>query len=270
MKKVNEIIKIILLFILVQVTVYIVIPFLFIKTSGISGAIAQQNVMSNLGQCFIFCIAWKFIKEQEHERENQKLKVTEILALGIIGIILAVINNVFMDGANLVMIGLTDNSELIATYGDITIYGVISALVTYAVIPSVCEEMFYRKLFCSRLEKCISRNILLILNGVLFGIAHMSIEKFIPMFLLGVFLTNVYMSNHKIVLCIVLHFLYNVIDVLIQCIWPLPTNSCFISENFASADETILYGIRCCSFALIIWGILLFIYYFRKNKMLKS
>ena len=87
----------------------------------------------------------------------------------------------------------------------------VSVLVV-AVLPAICEEAFFRG-FLLRTTKQFPTALRIVWIGVLFGIAHMSLEKFLPMFLMGAFLAYIATQTDSVFLGILFHFINNLISV---------------------------------------------------------
>ena len=87
-----------------------------------------------------------------------------------------------------------------------------AAVLTVAVLPAICEELFFRG-FLSASAKQFPPYLRIAFVGALFGIAHMSLEKFLPMFLLGSFLAYLTLKTNSVFFGILFHFLNNLISV---------------------------------------------------------
>lgn len=96
-------------------------------------------------------------------------------------------------------------SEYMAvTYDSPLIISVIST----ALIPAVCEEMFFRGALFSQFKN-ISLKSACLLTGVLFGIAHFDAQQFLYAFAMGALMCYVVYKTNSIIPTIVVHFTIN-------------------------------------------------------------
>jgi membrane protease YdiL (CAAX protease family) len=74
----------------------------------------------------------------------------------------------------------------------------------------VIEELFYRGIIFDNLVKRYSFWISAIYSSMLFAIAHISLIKLIPMFIIGIVLCWILNKERKIIYCIAIHLLINI------------------------------------------------------------
>ena len=104
-------------------------------------------------------------------------------------------------------------AELIASYKG---FEVIYALAFFAVLPAIAEEFLFRGL----LQKIMidwTKSVFwgIILTAICFSIMHFQIQSVLPIFTVGVILGYAYYRLNNIWYPIIIHFLYNAIQVLI-------------------------------------------------------
>lgn len=78
-----------------------------------------------------------------------------------------------------------------------------------AVMPAICEEIFFRGVLQGILRKSLSKQQLLIVIGILFGIFHLSMFRFLPTGLLGILLAFLTLASGSIFPSMCLHFMHN-------------------------------------------------------------
>ena len=93
-------------------------------------------------------------------------------------------------------------------------------LLAIALLPAICEEMFFRGFIFSSFSKSKDKNksikLAIICSGVLFGIMHMDFIRIIPTSILGIiFAYSVYKSG-SIFVSMLLHFLNNSVAVVLN------------------------------------------------------
>jgi len=87
------------------------------------------------------------------------------------------------------------------------------ALVLFALVPALCEEMLFRGLILSGLAR-LGALPALVISALLFGLAHASIYRFIPTFVLGLCLGYAVWSSRSIWVGVIVHSLNNAVAVL--------------------------------------------------------
>ncbi|HBH3652670.1 ABC transporter permease subunit/CPBP intramembrane protease [Clostridioides difficile] len=97
---------------------------------------------------------------------------------------------------------------------------VLLNLLVIALLPAICEEMFFRGFIFSSFSKSKDKNksikLAVICSGVLFGIMHMDFVRIIPTSILGIiFAYSVYKSG-SIFVSMLLHFLNNSVAVVLN------------------------------------------------------
>ncbi len=260
--------KIILIFLGAELLIQLAIPTVFVLTSGPDGARQQVMVMSNLGQGLLLLIACRFIKDlPESEEERRPKNWTAAVACGFICMALAFCNYMFFDGVDLIRIAITDDAALINRYNATpSAQESLLIVLSYIIVPAVGEEAFFRKMTESRMRKKYNETVMIVFCSLLFALSHMSIVKFLPMFLLSLVLTAYYVKYKNIAVCIIVHLIYNLISIAIEYQFPLPSSSYYIATKYASADEAVLWGIRFATLGLTAGAVAAGLYY-RHNRM---
>ncbi|WP_372369145.1 type II CAAX prenyl endopeptidase Rce1 family protein [Candidatus Uabimicrobium sp. HlEnr_7] len=82
-------------------------------------------------------------------------------------------------------------------------------IVVFAVLPGICEELFFRGLLLSSFKKKMSPLAAVIWTALLFAIMHMDISRFSFTFIMGIFLGIVLLRTKNILVPIFIHILCN-------------------------------------------------------------
>ncbi|MDR0438293.1 MAG: CPBP family intramembrane metalloprotease [Bacteroidales bacterium] len=91
----------------------------------------------------------------------------------------------------------------------------MSALFAMAVLPAICEEVFFRGVVLNNLMKRTSRLHLSVwLSAILFSFVHFQFFGFLPRVVLGAFLGYAFVLSKSLWLPIVLHFLNNAMAII--------------------------------------------------------
>ncbi len=78
-----------------------------------------------------------------------------------------------------------------------------------AMMPALCEEIFFRGVLQGILKKNLPKEKLIIVIGILFGIFHLSMFRIIPTGLLGILLAYLTLASGSIFPSMCLHFMHN-------------------------------------------------------------
>lgn len=78
-----------------------------------------------------------------------------------------------------------------------------------AVMPAICEELFFRGLLLGILRRNMTRQSLILTIGLLFGVFHLSMFRFLPTGLLGILLAFLTLISGSIFPSMILHFVHN-------------------------------------------------------------
>lgn len=78
-----------------------------------------------------------------------------------------------------------------------------------ALMPAICEEIFFRGVLLGILRKNLPKQKLIIVIGILFGIFHMSMFRILPTGLLGILLAYLTLASGSIFPSMCLHFMHN-------------------------------------------------------------
>ena len=96
------------------------------------------------------------------------------------------------------------------------IYGSLNyplAVLIVALLPAVCEEAIHRGAILSNFRGIKRDWVIVLIMGLLFGINHMSVLRFLSTMLLGIVLSYVVVKKNNILLSMLMHFTNNMISV---------------------------------------------------------
>lgn len=178
------------------------------KNLGITGLVITE--LGFVAIAVIYCLIRKVkIKEVFPVK---KIKVREIF-----GCILLVIG---MFPVSLISIALTaviipssasEAAELSGFLYDSLNYPL--AVLIVALMPAICEEAIHRGAILSNFRGIKRDWVIVLIMGLLFGINHMSVLRFLTTMLLGMVLSFVVVKKNNILLSMLMHFTNNMISV---------------------------------------------------------
>ena len=96
------------------------------------------------------------------------------------------------------------------------IYGNLNyplALLIVALLPAICEEAIHRGAILSNFRSIKHDWIIVLIMGILFGINHLSVLRFLMTMSLGMFLSYVVVKKNNLLLSMLMHFMTNAISV---------------------------------------------------------
>ncbi len=103
-------------------------------------------------------------------------------------------------------------------------------IVSYALVPALLEEFFFRGVIFSQLEK-ISFPFAAVVSTLLYALSGFSLGSFIPLLATGILFVFVYYTTRSLWACIALHFLFGLYRLFIEA---------NISAYFLSSANTVL------------------------------
>lgn len=140
-------------------------------------------------------------------------------------------------------------------------------LAIVALMPAICEEIFFRGFIFTSFKGKSSSKIAIITSGILFGFMHMDFLRIIPTSILGIIFAYTVYKSESIFIAMILHFINNSIAVLVSH-YPnseLVKMSSFIELDFKNLNIGKFIILICISTVFIIIGMRLF-----KNKSAKE
>ncbi len=134
-------------------------------------------------------------------------------------------------------------------------------LVVVALMPAICEEMFFRGFVFTSFKGKKSYKAAIIFSGILFGFMHMDFLRIIPTSILGIIFAYTVYKSGSIFVAMLLHFINNSVAVLVS---HYPSNqvvkgiSSFIEIDFSNFNIGKFIMLICISVLLIFIGMKLF------------
>lgn len=122
------------------------------------------------------------------------------------------------------------------------IYGNLNyplAILTVALMPAICEEAIHRGAILSNFRGLKRDWVIVLIMGLMFGINHMSVLRFLTTMFLGMVLSFVVVKKNNILLSIMMHFMNNFISVSIGYL----SGSGSSASAAASVDYTQVLGV---------------------------
>lgn len=93
----------------------------------------------------------------------------------------------------------------------------VLCLITLCILPSVGEELVFRKICCDGFSAYGGR-IAVVASGVLFGLSHLNLAQTVHQVFLGCLLAYLYMKTENITLTVLVHFVNNVLALFLTSI----------------------------------------------------
>lgn len=85
----------------------------------------------------------------------------------------------------------------------------VISLLIIALMPAICEEVLHRGFILTCFSGIRNKRIIILLMGLIFGIFHLDIYRFLPTALLGIVLTYIMLRTKNIIIPIIFHFINN-------------------------------------------------------------
>lgn len=110
--------------------------------------------------------------------------------------------------------------------------GYVLTLLILSLSPAICEEAIHRGAILSNFRSIKKDWIIVLIMGILFGINHLSVARFINTALLGACLSYIVVKKNNIILSSIMHFTVNFGSMMISFI----SNS--VSDNSGAAQSS--------------------------------
>ena len=137
----------------------------------------------------------------------------------------------FPDGVGAV----SDSLSSIMTMGSPAV-----SIITLALLPAICEELLMRGIILSSLKPLRSRALAVIIVGVMFGLMHGSLYRFIPTAMLGGVFSFIALETESLVLPMLFHFINNAISVV--SVYRLSGTASAVSDSAATVAREVNFG----------------------------
>lgn len=267
-----------LLVMLAMALVMLIVASLFSAAFLMEGPLSRPAMLEvqAVTQILTFAVpvlAMTLIYYRGQQREYYRLDAsghTWLMALaGIVVMLLVVPLNEWLtqwnDGWDLGKVGetlrsLQDTSEGLVEqmFSTTTVGGLVSNLVVIALVPAICEELFFRAGIQNLLQRWLRNpHVAIILTAVIFSLGHGEIFAFMPRFVLGALLGYLYVYGGSLIVNSVAHFTNNAIVVVLY--WLVARGTIDIDPAAPLEVGTLL--IVCCTLA----ALLLFIVTFKRT-----
>lgn len=123
-------------------------------------------------------------------------------------------------------------------------------IISIAVMPSICEEVIFRGIICGIL-KDYNKTAAIIFSSIAFSLVHSTVQQIPFSFMMGLFLSYLFIKYNSILPCILLHFINNFISCFFMILYENMSEEAYISIVQIYDISTILIGILCTLFFII-------------------
>jgi membrane protease YdiL (CAAX protease family) len=122
--------------------------------------------------------------------------------------------------------------------------GVPKALIIFAVVPGICEEVFYRGVILQGFRRGLGNWQAITVTSFLFAVMHMSPYRFFPQFAMGIMAGWLRVRTGSLVAPIVLHIGHNALLVIAG----------YVLGAQASWVVVAIGAVACAILAYAFWG----------------
>ncbi|MDF2615109.1 MAG: ABC-type transport system, permease [Clostridia bacterium] len=132
------------------------------------------------------------------------------------------------------------------------------SLIVVAVLPAICEEVFYRGFLVTAFKGKESNKRAIILSSILFGLMHIDFIRVIPTAILGLTLAYAVCKTGSIIIPMMMHFLNNGFTVITSYYPRSPLGKIYslIEMDFSHLDLIKLFILISTSILLVFAGML--------------
>lgn len=133
---------------------------------------------------------------------------------------------------------------------DLNMGNYLKNILIMAIIPAICEELFFRgvlQTYCIQLFR--NKHIAILITAIIFSIIHFQFYGFIPRVLLGIYLGYLMIWSGSLLLPIIAHFMHNFLSITFDYV---------AKSNQINMEETNLFEINGIYWFIILAAILVF------------
>ncbi len=106
----------------------------------------------------------------------------------------------------------------------------LEAIISIALIPAICEEIFFRGFFLQTIKKVKNEALLIVIGGIAFGIAHLDLYAFVSTALAGALFSFITIKTGSLLISVFIHFINNAVSVVVA----------YQTEELSDNLETVL------------------------------
>jgi membrane protease YdiL (CAAX protease family) len=241
-------------FILILLTAAIM-PLLAVSFFDIEFLSRYSVHISTFIQIFVILVYSVVVLHKIEARPAFETKLDFKKLFRIIGVaaLVFVVSRLFVDGAKWMYIGATNDFESFELSSGMETSAFIAALLFLALIPAVCEEMFYR-VAAFNLLKQYKISVVVVASSVAFCLAHISVgwEAMLAALILGVVLMREYATYKNYLFVVLMHFFYNAISLFFTHKIYWVSDCAYISSRAASGTECFFWGTIYVSCSILV------------------
>lgn len=198
---------------------------------------------------------------------NSKITSSHIIISIILIGILSFASKLFFDGIQLIRLGASNDFNLINIRNKLDLVNILFYSLMIALLPAVCEEYLYRYLS----YKYIKKNLYILVSASLFTFAHIGNINFLYLFILGAYLAYIYQIYRSYIIIVILHTVYNLIQLIFDKIFFLPSDTINVSLKYETGLDAINAGIQYLGESFFVLGIILFFFFtLKKSKKINN
>ncbi|MFI3229499.1 MAG: type II CAAX endopeptidase family protein [Bacillota bacterium] len=132
---------------------------------------------------------------------------------------------------------------------------ILLALLLIAVLPAIGEEAVFRGAFVNSIGEESGTFMAIVLSGAIFAFSHLNTAQLVHQFILGMLLAYIVIRSGNIIYAVIVHFLNNVMAIVIPIIAPSFNNlSVFSGAHFGILAAISVAGM-CILYPTLRWFI---------------
>jgi len=194
------------LFILFMISSIIV----FIFTDPLPIGFEEKYILQlDLSKCIVLAILYIHYRKEKNiakELKFNKIRAQDVFYIILFGIVLTTVVSIIREP----ILGLTQISMEVSseTESNLTL---ILGIVSMIIIAPIIEEIVFRGIIFNHLKRNYSILSAIIVQAMIFAVAHGNISQGLSAFLLGIILVLAYMCYNSIFASIILHIIFNLL-----------------------------------------------------------
>ena len=237
------------------------IPIIIINTFSVE-SLSQYNIyISTFSQVFILFLAGALILWKTKAPKlsvNTKDFLRSLPRLLCVTVITFLISRLLIDGIKWVYIGSSNDFSIVHPPSGMDMPTFMAALLCLALVPGICEELFYR-VAAYHLLHSYKIPVIMILSTAMFCLSHIASgwESMISALFLGYVLMAQYIKNQNYLSIVIMHFLFNTLFLFFTHRMFWVTDCVYIGSRASSGTECIFWGLIYISGAIALTSALI-------------
>lgn len=116
--------------------------------------------------------------------------------------------------------------------------------ISIAIMPAICEEVIFRGIICG-IFKSYNKTAAIVFSTIAFSLVHSTVQQIPFAFIMGLFLSYLYVKYDSLIPCILLHFLNNFVSCIFMMLYENISMDIYEKAVMIYDISSVTLGIIC-------------------------